>query len=239
MTTKDNDTLDRASIGILMLDTDFDRILGDIGNICTWPFTVKYKVVSGAKVEGVINKQSAGLLEPFIEAGRELVSEGVKALTTSCGFLSLLQQPLASAFSVPFASSSLMQVNMIQATLPKNKKVGVITVSKEMLTPQHFNAVNAPSDLPLIGMPLESDFSQVFLSGKKQSFSKSKVEAELLASAKLLIKSHPDVGAIVLECTNMTPYAAAISEAVSLPVYSIYTLVSWLHSAIAPRSFGK
>ena len=55
---------------------------------------------------------------------------GAEAITTNCGFLSLFQRELAAAVGVPVATSSLMQVPWVQATLPPGKRVGVVTVSK-------------------------------------------------------------------------------------------------------------
>ena len=48
---------------------------------------------------------------------------------------------------------------------------------------------------------------------------------------------HPEVGAIVLECTNMPPYAAALREALGMPVYDIYSMITWFHAGLRPRRF--
>ena len=53
-----------------------------------------------------------------------------------------------------------------------------------------------------------------------------------------MVSRHPDIGAIVLECTNMPPYAFALREALGLPVYDIYSLITWLHAGLRPREFG-
>ena len=99
-----------ASIGILMLETRFPRIPGDVGNAATWPFPVLYRVVRGASPDRVVRRGADGLLDAFVEAGQELVRVGADGLTTSCGFLALHQADLARACGVPVATSSLMQV---------------------------------------------------------------------------------------------------------------------------------
>ena len=99
-----------ASVGILMLDTVFPRIPGDFGNAATWPFPVMYRVVRGASPHRVIRERADGLLNAFIESGKQLVADGADGLTTTCGFLSLFQAELAQAVDVPVATSSLMQV---------------------------------------------------------------------------------------------------------------------------------
>src|SRR5262245_60413205 len=130
-----------ARLGILMLEARFPRIPGDMGNAETWPFPVLYKVVSGACPQGVVREQAAGLLPDFIAAARELAALGADGITTNCGFLSLYQRELAAAVTVPVATSSLMQVQMIQSTLPASKRVGVITVNAATLTPRHLTAI--------------------------------------------------------------------------------------------------
>ncbi len=107
-----------APLGILMLETRFARVPGDMGNATTWPFPVLYRVVRGASAERVVLDGAKGLLPAFIAAARELVDEGAEAITTTCGFLSLFQRELAAAVAVPVATSALMQIPWVQATLP-------------------------------------------------------------------------------------------------------------------------
>ena len=54
----------------------------------------------------------------------------------------------------------------------------------------------------------------------------------------MLVSSHRDVGAVLLECTNMVPYARVLSERVRLPVFSIYTFMTWFYAGLVPRDFG-
>ena len=137
-----------ARLGILMLEARFPRIPGDMGNAGTWPFPVLYKVVSGASPQRVVREQAAGPAARFLAAARELAALGADGITTNCGFLSLYQKELAAAVSVPVATSSLMQVPMIQSTLPAGKRVGVITVSAATLTPDHLTAIGVDRRCP-------------------------------------------------------------------------------------------
>ena len=137
-----------AALGLLMLDTSFPRIHGDIGNAETWPFPVIYKIVEGATSDKVVRKGAAGLKDDFARAAKEVVAMGADGIGTTCGFLSLFQDDIAAAAGVPVASSSLMQVPWVQSTLPPDKQVGVITISKESVTPAHLEAVGVPLDIP-------------------------------------------------------------------------------------------
>ena len=226
-----------APLGILMLDARFPRIPGDMGNALTWPFPVLYHVVRGATPEAVVLRGAAGLLPAFIAAARELVSLGAEALTTNCGFLSLFQAELAAAVGVPVATSSLMQVPWVQATLPPGRRVGLLTVSGSTLTPAHLRAAGVPVDCPRIGTEGGREFFRVIIAQEKPDLDVAAAEQDLVEAGRALVARHPEVAAIVLECTNMPPYAAALRAALDLPVFDITTMIGWFHAGLRPRSF--
>ena len=226
-----------APLGILMLDARFPRIRGDMGNARTWPFPVLYRVVRGATPERVVLDGASGLLEPFVEAARELVELGAEAITTNCGFLSLFQQELAAAVNVPVATSSLMQVPWVQATLPPGRRVGVLTICRSTLTQAHLASAGAPADTPLAGTEAGREFFRVLIKAEKHDLDVAAAEQDILDAGKSLVHAQPDVGAIVLECTNMPPYAAALQEALGVPIYDIYSMIRWFHAGLRPRAF--
>jgi Asp/Glu/hydantoin racemase len=226
-----------APLGILMLEARFPRIPGDMGNATTWPFPVLYKIVKGATPESVVLKGAAGLLPNFIEAAEELVRHGAEAITTNCGFLSLFQHELAARVKVPVATSALLQVPWVQATLPPGKRVGVVTVSAQSLTPKHLEAAGVPLDTPVIGTEKGREFFRVLILGEKDDMDVALAEQDILDAGRALVKAHPEIGAIVLECTNMPPYAAALRKTIGLPVYDIYSMITWFHAGLRPRRF--
>jgi Asp/Glu/hydantoin racemase len=226
-----------APLGILMLEARFPRIPGDMGNAGTWPFPVLFRVVRGASPERVVLRGAPGLLPDFIAAARDLVDLGAEAITTNCGFLSLFQAELAAALAVPVATSSLMQVPMVQATLPPGRRVGVITVSRRSLTPAHLAAAGVPLDVPLEGTEGGREFFRVLIRAEAQDMDVALAEQDIVEAGKRLVARHPEVGAIVLECTNMPPYAAALQAALGLPVFDIYTLINWFHGGLRPARF--
>ena len=237
MSNNQGDKIDHiASVGILMLQTQFPRILGDAGNPATWPFDVQYRVVAGATPDAVICNGGARLTRQFIEAAKDLIDAGVDGITTTCGFLSLIQDQLSAAVGVPVATSSLMQVSMVQALLPMGKRVGIITIAKNNLTKAHLTAANVPLDTPIIGTEAEREFNRSILEDReKVDFAACRLD--LLDAARQLQTGHENIGAIVLECTNMAPYAADIQKLTGLPIYSIYTFINWFQSGLVPRKF--
>ncbi|MEA2745283.1 MAG: hypothetical protein QOG25_3654 [Acetobacteraceae bacterium] len=226
-----------APLGILMLEARFARIPGDMGNALTWPFPVLYRVVKGAGPERVMLHGAVGLLPSFLDAATELVSLGAEAITTNCGFLSLFQRELAAHVGVPVATSSLMQVPWVQAVLPPGKRVGVITVSAGSLTPRHLEAAGAPVDTPFVGTEDGAELFRVLVLGEKQDLDVALAARDVLDAGRRLMTRYPDVGAIVLECTNMPPYAHALREALGVPVFDVYSLITWLNAGIRPLDF--
>jgi hypothetical protein len=181
---------------------------------------------------------ATGLLQDFVAAATDLVDLGAEAITTNCGFLSLFQAELAAHVKVPVATSSLIQVPWVQATLPPGKRVGVITVSAGSLTPRHLAAAGVPPDTPFVGTEDGREFFRVLVRGEKQDMDIALAAADILQAGRTLVSRHPDIGAIVLECTNMPPYAFALRETLGLPVYDIYSLITWFHAGLRPREFG-
>lgn len=230
-------TVHGVSIGILMLETGFQRLPGDIGYAPTWDFPVHYRVVTGATGERVLSAGGGNTLELFVRAAEELVALGVDGIATSCGFLALFHQELLARLSVPVASSALLQIPFVQSMLPRGKRVGVLTADKTALTAAHFAAVGCPADLPVVGMPPGGVFKTAFRQGHPVVDPAAQAD-EARRMAVELIEADSDVGAIVCECTNLAPHAAAISEAVGLPVYDVVTMVNWLHAGLRPRCYG-
>jgi hypothetical protein len=226
-----------APLGILMLEARFPRIPGDMGNAGTWPFPVLYKVVRGASPERVVVGGAAGLLPDFIEAGRELVALGAEAITTNCGFLSIFQHELAAALGVPVATSSMMQTPWVQATLPPGQTVGIVTVNKAGLTPAHLAGVGVAADTPIEGCEGGHEFYRVLIKAERDDMDIDAARADVVNAALALRARVKNLGAVVLECTNMPPYAADVQAALGLPVHDIYSMITWFQAGLRPRRF--
>jgi hypothetical protein len=221
-----------APIGILMLDSNFPRVPGDMGNAATWSCPVVFRVVKDASPDHVVRQGARGLLAGFIAAAKELEAEGAALITTTCGFLCTFQKELAAEVSVPVLTSSLFQVAGINALLPKGKCAGILTISKESLSPDHLKAAEVPDCTP-IAAP-SGHFVDAILNDRSE-LDISEAERENVEAAIGLIEGFPEVGVIVLECTNMTPYAGAIQREVKCPVFSIVSYVNWFRSAVSPQ----
>lgn len=225
------------ALGVIMLDTEFPRPIGDVGHVNSWNIPVRFYKVPKASPDLVIRHGSKGLLDGFIEAGNALINDGCTALITSCGFLARHQKVLSAEFSVPFASSSLVQVSAVQSMLGDTGCVGVITYDAQSLAEENFIACNADPKTPVIGVPDNGVFRALIEGGAAYDF--QALEAEIISAAKTLVSKHPQVRAIVLECTNMPPFAKSISQAVGLPVFDILSVGHWLYQSTQPRDFAQ
>jgi Asp/Glu/hydantoin racemase len=226
-------------MGILHLDTRFPRIPGDMVNATTFPFPVLYRQVRGASVTRVVREQDPSLLEPFLQGARELERAGVAAITTNCGFLAMFQKQMAAAVRIPVFTSSLMQVPLVHRLLPPGRAVGILTVSAATLGPGQLEGAGIGPDIPIAiyGLDTEEEFSHVMIDDVPR-LDVDKARAEHIRVARRMVVERPDVGAIVLECTNMPPYAQDIQAATGLPVLDIVTLVRWMHAALTQSPYS-
>ena len=226
-----------GTVGICMLDTRFPRIPGDIANARTWNVPVLYRVVPRSTPRQAVYEKGEKILDGFIEAAKELVKMGADGITTNCGFLCLFQEKMAEAVQVPVATSSLMQVPLVQKLLPKNKKVGILTIHKPSLTNDNLNAAGIPLDTPIIGTENGKEFTRAILEDEME-MNIDDAREDHIEAARKLIKENPNVGAIVMECTNMSPFAADVRKDLGIPVFNIYTFIEWFQSGLLPARFS-
>lgn len=228
-----------ASIGVLCLESYFPKPPGHIKNPSSLPFPVLYERVDGVTVPTLLNNPSPELLAPFIRGAQRLEAEGVRAITGSCGFLALFQKDLAAAVSVPVFASSLIQVPLAYHMTGASAPVGVLTADASALTPRHFAGVGA-ADIPVAVKGLEAtrEFAEVILRNTRTRMDTDLIEAEVLDAARALKQDAPDMRSLVLECTDLPPYAARIQQELELPVFDLTTLARMAHSVVTRRPYA-
>lgn len=206
------------TLGILMLQTRFPRPRGDIGHPQTFAFPVRRRVVAGATPARIVRGRDPAALAPFVEAARSLVDEGVDAITTSCGFLARWQGELQAALPVPVWTSSLLQL----AGRPPG--CGVITIEAASLGAPEFEAVGADPATPVEGITPGSPLHRTLLEDLP-ALDEAEAQAQVLAAARRLRARVPGLHTLVLECTNLPPYADALRRDSGCTVLDITTLV--------------
>ncbi|MEO7547605.1 MAG: aspartate/glutamate racemase family protein [Ramlibacter sp.] len=212
-------------VGIVMLDTRFPRPPGDVGHPDSFGIPTLRGVVHGAWPDNIVASaaglRAARVVPAFVAVARQLERDGVLAITTSCGFLVLLQKELQAAVKVPVVTSSLLQLPGLLAQEPQ---VGVLTISARHLGREHLRAAGVPrarlGDVVVQGMDPQGEFAGAIL-GNHEAMDLARAGAEVVAAAVALKVRAPTLRTIVLECTNMPPYAQAIRETTGLQVRSL------------------
>jgi Asp/Glu/Hydantoin racemase len=214
-----------ATLGVVMLDTCFPRPRGDIGSALTFALPVNQRVVRSVWPANVVQSAAglrAGRVVPaFVSVVRALEREGARAITTSCGFLVLLQKELQAAVKVPVITSSLM---LLPRLLKAQPRVGVLTISARSLGADYLRAAGVPrerlGDVMVQGVDPASEFATRIL-GNQPTMDLDKARNDVVAAALALKARDPALTDVVLECTNMPPYRAAVEAATGLKTWCL------------------
>lgn len=225
------------AVGIIVLNVGYPLVPGNVANATTYDFPVRYKVIEGADSPRLIAGDRS-LLETILRAAEELVRDGCHAIVGACGYFAHFQRDLAEALPVPVFTSSLCQVPMLTGALRPSERLGVLCASKRSLTQQMLAAVGIPADAPIVvgGMEESPEFRSAVLEDKGW-MDNAKVEAEVVDAAVQLTEANPEVRALLLECSDMPPYARSVQEAIGLPVWDFVTMIRWVHSGVVKRRY--
>jgi len=215
-------------VGVIMLDTRFPRPPGDIGNPDTFGGDVLYEKVVGAVPQRVVGEAGTdrSLLQPFLDARDVLVGRGADFVTTSCGFLILFQEALALGCPVPVVASSLIMLPSLERSLAaKGKRPGVLTFHGGRLGADYLRAAGARTDTPVEGTESGGEFMRRILANEP-TMDLDAAERDVVDAGRRLMQRAADIGAVVLECTNMPPYRDALRRACGVPIYDVITLIA-------------
>jgi len=233
------------AIGIIVWKWWYPAVrLGHHNYAATYDFPVRIKFIENPWAPKDKKEEWGGWnLPEYIRCAKELEEEGVAAITTNCGLTGTIQEELANAVDVPVFTSSLIQVPLVSRMIGKKKKVGIIVASEEWAKAQKYRLLRScgiDESIPIVlrGME-ESKYGDIWRTQFKlgSEYNPKKVEKIMVAVAKEMISENPDIGAFVLECTEMPLYAAAIREATGLLVFDSTTLVRYVYNAIVKKRY--
>jgi aspartate/glutamate racemase len=220
-----------TSIGVICLDSSFPKPVGHIRNRKTFQFPVILKVIPETSVKSLIDVKLDNL-KKFMDAAKNLENLGVSAITGSCGFMALYQSQISEVVNIPVFMSSLIQIPLIYRMLKRDKEIGILTASKNSLSDEHFKAVGAHNiPISIGGMEDQREFNEVIVQGKRDNLNFKEFEQELLAVADQLISKNFRIGAIVLECTDMTCFSSLLRRRYKLPVFDLITLTQMIYNS--------
>ncbi len=230
---------EKAKIGVLCWEntsnslSPFEKIPGHIQHPETFNFPVKYERIKGANFNTVVKNPSKEVLENMVKVSKRFEKEGIKAVTTSCGFNSIFQKELASKVNIPVFTSSLLQIPLVAKMIKDESYIGVLTADKNSLTKKHMETVDIDDSISIdiAGVQNTETFSSL-RDGVEIEFSEEKFCNELLSVTKNLINNNNQIEAIVLECTDLSPFSEDIKKISNLPVYDIVSLTKWVYNGL-------
>jgi len=225
------------AIGILLLDTSVPFIPGDVANATTYPFPVRFRKVEGFTVARAIGKDPT-IYDELRNAAQELVDQGVRAVTGDCGFMALHQKRLALDLQVPVFLSSLLQIPFMLFILGEGSKVGVLTADGRSLDETLLSAVgvNDADRLVVEGLEKQPHFHR-FAIQETGTLDTEKVTAEVVGAGRHLMARDETIKALLLECSLLPPYAAALQAAVQVPVFDYITMINFVFSAVVKQPY--
>ncbi|MFC1912317.1 aspartate/glutamate racemase family protein [Chloroflexota bacterium] len=226
-----------CAIGILVLDLWYPYVPGNVANGSTFNFPVLYKIMKGSTGEQILHGDPI-LLDRIVEGGEELERQGARAIIGACGYFGHFQKVASEKLNLPTFLSSILQAPVIIQGLKPDQKLGIICANASGFTPSLLNQCGV------------SDLSRVVITGSEscvefQNIEKEtghansrKIEQEMANLAKQLVRKNPEIGAILLECSDMPPYAWAVQNAVRLPVFDFISLINWVYNGAVRRPFA-
>lgn len=222
------------SIGVIAVDLVYPKLPGNVVNATTFDFPVLYKKVT-FDIE-LLFEGADELEQIVIVAAQELEAEGVRAIIGACGYFAHFQKEVAAAVDVPVFLSSLCQLPIIKLGLKPDQKIAVFAASAENLDENILACIGACLD-DIIIQDVGSMESFAPIRWGRTELDNGKLTQDLASCAEELVKMHPEIGAILLECSDLPPYAHAIQASTGLPVYDFITLINWVHSSVVQTPY--
>lgn len=226
-------------IGMLCAQWNIPFIPGDLNNATTFEFPVLYHEVTGASGADILRDSGQQYTDLIVAAARTLERWGVRAITSNCGFMAVYQQAVTAAVAIPVFLSSLLQLHTVAPMVGRDRRIGVLTANSAALTPRVLGAIGFTDidRLAIQGLEDYQHFREVIFeeTGRMEP---ERFAAEVLDAARTLHRRAPDIGAIVLECSDLPVYSAAIREATGLPVYDWANYIRFVHGAVVPRRYA-
>ena len=221
-------------LGVVLLNTRFPRLAGDIGNPESFPFPVVYRRVEAATVASVVREGAVAeeAAQALISAAETLAEDdGVSLIATSCGFLGALQERLEQAVPVPVIASAFALLPFLRQVYGESATIGVLTFDARRLRAAHFGPWSDAGTL-VEGIEGGRELHRV-IAGDLPTLDREAAEAEVCAAGKRLLARGPELAAILLECTNLSPYRRALAEATGRPVYDLNHAIGWIAAGAA------
>lgn len=236
---KKNQNIAGYSIGIVYIEDVFYPIMpGNVVNACTYPFPVRMIPVKNINCDELFAcDEKVGYA--IKEACEQLEKEGVRAITGACGFFGNYQKEMSEICDVPVALSSLLQVPWVLSMLKPSQKLAILTADQKSITPRLLDNCGISDEMldriVIKDLATSDNFSCVIKNWGE--WDNDLARKDVVDKAIEAVNGSDDIGAILLECSDMPPYASSIQEEVGLPVFDFITLIKWLNSSVTQKPY--
>ena len=233
-------------LGIIILDDIYPGFPGDVRNASAYPFPIQYQIAEGVDIWALVHKEDKSpCLEPIQQAAKRLEKMGCRAIAAECGYFAYFQKDIAGYVGVPVFMSSLLQVPFARQLIGPDKVVGILAAREELLTPAHLEAVGIQLDSNfVIGGAVDDgrcpEFEHLWYQPKRTDPPGAyydKAAKEFVQVAVDFCDAHPNMGAMMLECTGMQPFARALQREIDIPIFSWGTLLDYAYSVVVHRDY--
>jgi hypothetical protein len=233
-------------LGIIILDDVYPGFPGDVRNASAYPFPIQYEIAEGVDIQALVHAaDKSPCLEPIQRAAKKLERMGCRAIAAECGYFSYFQKDIAGYVDVPAFMSSLLQVPLAQQLVGPYKVVGVLVAREKQLTQEHLEAVGIRPGSNYVIAGAEDDgrcqeFEHLWYGPRRTDppgADYDKAEQEFVQVAVEFFQAHPNMGAMVLECTGMQPFARAVQREIDVPIFSWGTLLDYAYSVVVHRDY--
>jgi len=233
-------------LGIIILDDVYPGFPGDVRNASAYPFPIQYEIAEGVDIQALVwQEDKSPCLEPIQRAARKLEKMGCRAIAAECGYFAYFQKAIAGYVNVPVYMSSLLQVPLAQQLIGRDRVVGILVARKEFMTQSHLEAVGIQPGSNYVIAGAEGDgrcpeFENLWNALTRPDPPEAyydKAEKDFVELAVDFYQAYPNMGAMMLECTGMQPFARAIQRRMDIPIFSWGTLLDYAYSVAVHRDY--
>lgn len=225
-------------MGVLLLDAQYPRMVGDVGHAATYRMPVQFDIVPGLTADRLIHHYDSHIVDKVRATIERLHQRGARAIVGGCGFFAAVHREIRDTTPVPFLSSSLLQVPWLRMLY--GDPIGILTIDAEALNDHYLKDCGFSRDDPGVvvqGIDPASMFSRVYFENRDH-FDPNVMRDNVVEAARALINTAPNVRAVVLECTNMAPFARSVQDVVRVPIYDIQGLAHFVAEATERANYA-
>jgi len=232
------------AIGIALFDGRRYPILpGDVANASTYGYPVRLKVIEGLYETPTSWNKTLKVpadIQRIVDTVKSLEDDGVRAVVTACGFFSVAQEILADSVDIPVFTTPLLMVPQIVRLIGSDRSVCIITASERLLVSDYLTAAGIELDMPvnIVGMESSQEFYATHMGGTRTTWDVDLQRRELVEIVRNAVSRFPNIGAFLLECSQLPTFSADIQDVVNLPVFDYIGFIDMIHLSVVQRRYS-